>query len=42
MLLRRILIIQFFLNFNCKLFSHENKKVGHWQVGVNHHTTILK
>ena len=39
MLLRYILIIQFSLNFNCKLFSHQNKKVGYWQVGVNHHTT---
>jgi hypothetical protein len=40
--LRHILIMQFFLNYNCKLFSHQNKKVGYWQVDVNHHTTTLQ
>jgi hypothetical protein len=42
MLLSHILIIQFFLNFNYKLFNHHKKKVGYGQVSVNHHTTTLQ
>ena len=39
MSLRHILTIQFFSNSNYKPSIHKNKKVGYWQVDVNHHTT---
>ena len=39
MLLRHILIIPFSLNFNFKLWIHQNNKNGYCQVDVNHHTT---